>query len=116
MGGVPTSYAEIGLDYTVQVKTQKFEPRLSSGSSVGTRRRILEVTPVLYRSQGLSINGKEVPLQSLPLSGAGQVPVFTGPKIQGFLGYSRDSQITITQTQPVFFTLLSLDYKVSVGA
>jgi len=44
------------------------------------------------------------------------VPTFTGTKkTQGFLGYSRDAQITISQNQPVFFTLLALDYKVSVG-
>lgn len=35
--------------------------------------------------------------------------------MSGFLGYSRDAQITISQDQPVFMTVLSLDYKVSTG-
>jgi hypothetical protein len=44
------------------------------------------------------------------------VPTFTGvKKTQGFLGYDRDAQITISQSQPVFFTVLALDYKVSIG-
>ena len=116
LGGTPTSYAEVGLDYTVTVKTQPFEPRLSSGAVQSQRRRILEVSPVLFRSQNITINGREVPLQSLPLSGAGGVTTFSGvKKTQGFLGYDRDAQITISQSKPLFFTVLSLDYKVSVG-
>ena len=116
LGGTPTSYAEVGLDYTVTVKTQPFEPRLSSGAVQSQRRRILEVSPVLFRSQNITINGREVSLQSLPLSGAGGVTTFSGvKKTQGFLGYDRDAQITISQSKPLFFTVLSLDYKVSVG-
>jgi hypothetical protein len=116
LGGTPASYAEVGLPYTVTVKTQPFEPRLPSGTVQSHRRRILEITPVLYRSQNLTLNGREVSLQSLPLSGAGAVPTFTGvKKTQGFLGYDRDAQITISQSQPVFFTVLALDYKVSIG-
>ena len=116
LGGIPASYAEVGLDYTVTVKTQPFEPRLSSGTVQGQRRRILEVSPILFRTQNLTLNGKEIALNSVPISGAGTVPTFTGTKkTQGFLGYSRDAQITISQNQPVFFTLLALDYKVSAG-
>ncbi|MBV28048.1 MAG: hypothetical protein CMQ13_08275 [Gammaproteobacteria bacterium] len=116
MGGVPTSYAEVGINYNVTVKTQPFEPRLSSGTVQGQRRRILEVTPILHRSQNLTLNGREISLQTLPLSGSGAVPTFTGiKKTQGFLGYDRDAQITISQSQPVFFTVLAMDYKVSIG-
>ena len=117
LGAVPTSYAEVGLNFTPTVVTQPFEPRLSSGSSQSTRRRVLEITPILDNTQNLTLQGKEVNLQSLPLSGTGSVPTFTGPKKQmGFLGYSRDAKITISQSKPVFFTVLALDYKVSLGA
>jgi hypothetical protein len=116
MGGIPGTYAEVGLNFTPTVVTQPFEPRAASGSSQSTRRRILEVTPILDNTQNLTIQSKEVQLQSLPLSGTGSVPTFTGAKKQmGFLGYSRDAQITISQSKPVFFTVLALDYKVSVG-
>ena len=116
MGGTPTSYAEVGINYTVTVKTQPFEPRLPSGTVQSQRRRILEVTPVLYRSQNITLNGRDISLQTLPLSGSGAVPTFTGvKKTQGFLGYDRDAQITISQSQPVFFTVLAMDYKVSIG-
>lgn len=116
LGGTPASYAEVGLNYTVTVKTQPFEPRLSSGAVQSQKRRILEVSPILHRSQNITLNGREIPLQTLPLSGSGGVPTFSGvKKTQGFLGYDRDAQITISQSKPVFMTVLSLDYKVSVG-
>ena len=115
-GGQPTTYLEAGLDYAVEVVTNPVELRLPSGVVAGQRKRILEVTPNMYLTQNLALNGHTLPLQTIALSGAGGVSAFTGKKkTPGFLGYSRDAQITITQTQPVFFTLLSLDYKVSVG-
>jgi len=115
LGGVPTTYAEVGLNYTVTLKTNPFEPRVPGGPNQSSKRRILEVTPILYKSQNITINDRSVSLDTFPLSGLGKVPTFTGPKkTQGFLGYSLNGQITISQDQPVFFTLLSLDYKVSV--
>jgi hypothetical protein len=115
LGGVPSTYAEVGLNYTVTLKTNPFEPRIPGGANQSTKRRILEITPILYKSQNLTINDRIIALDTFPSSGAGKVPTFTGPKkTQGFLGYSTDGAITISQDQPVFFTLLSLDYKVSV--
>jgi len=115
-GGQPTTYLEAGLDYAVEVVTNPVELRLPSGVVAGQRKRILEVTPNMYLTQNLALNGHTLPLQTIALSGSGGVSAFTGKKkTPGFLGYSRDAQITISQTQPVFFTLLSLDYKVSVG-
>ena len=70
----------------------------------------------MYLTQNLTINGKSLPLQTTALLGSGGVTSFSGKKkTHGFLGYSRDAQITISQNQPVFMTVLSLDYKVSVG-
>lgn len=115
-GGTPTTYLEAGLDYDVEVKTNSVELRLPSGSVASQQKRILEVTPNLFLTQNLTINGHTTPLQSTGLSGGGGVSSFTGKKkVSGLLGYSRDAQITISQNQPVFMTVLSLDYKVSVG-
>lgn len=117
LGAVPSVYAEVGLNFDITVKTQPFEPRLSSGSQQSQKRRILEITPLLHTTQNITINGNEINLAQGSLSGSGAVPTFTGPrKTQGFRGYDRDAQITISQSQPLFLTVLALDYKVSVGA
>ena len=90
---------------------------MASGSQQSHKRRILEVTPLLFKTQNITLNGKDINLAPGSLSGSGAVPAFTGPrKTQGFRGYDRDAQITISQSQPLFLTVLSLDFKVSVGA
>ena len=115
-GGTPTTYLEAGLNFDVEVKTNPVELRLPSGSVASQQKRIVEVTPNLFLTQNLTINGNTTPLQQTGASGSGGVPSFTGKKkVSGILGYSRDAQITISQNQPVFMTVLSLDYKVSVG-
>ena len=112
----PTTFVEVGLPYTVEVKTLPAEPKLSSGVVVSRKRRILEASPVLDRTQNIAINGFEVPLETLPYT-MGSVPTtFTGRKrIAPLLGYSDTAQITFTQTQPLFATVLGVEYKLSTG-
>lgn len=106
-----TSYAEAGLNYDVEVKTMPVEARLPTGSMQTTRRRILEVSPILDRSQHLTVNGKDVGIST---STSGAATSFTGIKtIEGLAGYDTDGQITISQTKPLFFTVLGVDYKLS---
>ena len=113
----PSSYIEAGLDFTVTVKTNPVEPNLPSGRVVTQKKRILEVSPVMYRTQNLTVNGYEVPLTTLPYSGGGTVPTITGiKKMHGLVGYDTDAQVTISQSKPVFFTVLSMDFKLAVGA
>jgi hypothetical protein len=93
-----------------------FESKLASGSVQSQKRRIIEISPMLYKSQNVAVNNTDISLDTFPISGYGGVPTFTGTKkTMGFRGYTRDAQITITQTQPVFLTVLSLDFKVSIG-
>ena len=112
----PTSFVEVGLPYTVEVKTLPAEPKLSSGVVVSRKRRILEATPVLDRTQDVQINGFQCVLESFPYT-LGSVPTtFTGRKrIAPLLGYSDTAQITFTQAQPLFATVLGVEYKLSTG-
>ncbi len=81
-----------------------------------TKRRILEASPIMYQTQNLTVDGKEVPTQEI-LSGAGGVTAFTGVKtVEGLPGFSLAGQVTLSQDKPLFMTVLSLDYKVSSGA
>lgn len=113
---VPTGYTEVGLDYEVEVITNPVETKLPSGTVAGMKKRILEVSPRLFKTQNITINNRQVPLSTVPLSGTGQVPTFTGiKKTAGFLGFTEEAQITIKQDQPVFLTVLALDYKVSIA-
>ena len=66
LDAVPTTYVEVGLQYDVEVKTMPVEPRLPSGVVTSRKKRILEATPILDRTQNLAINGNEIPFREFP--------------------------------------------------
>ena len=111
-----TSY-EVGLGFSVVIKTLPAEPRLSVGVRTGFKKRILEVNAILYETQHLIINGVLVPIRTLDTVGTLDNPTiaFTGTKvINGLLGYSKEAQITVSQNLPLKLTLLGLEFKMSV--
>tara|TARA_X000001382_G_scaffold46188_1_gene31188 strand:- start:1107 stop:3140 length:2034 start_codon:yes stop_codon:yes gene_type:complete len=111
---VPTTYVEIGLHHDVLAKTLPAEPKLASGTMVGRKKRIVAVSPVLNQTQNIAINGNEVSLKQFPYTLDSSETLFTGRKrVTPILGFSEEAQISITQTKPLFFTLLSLEYSVS---
>lgn len=111
----PDTYIELGLDYTPVIKTNPVETQLPSGTVSGMKKRCLDATLNLYLTENITLNGNNVPLNTFPAT-LGTNPIFTGKKrIMPLMGYDRDGQLTISQNAPLFFTLLSLEYKVSTA-
>jgi len=115
--GAATSSYQVGLDYTISVKTMPTEPVLQSGSVQGVRKRIVQVDAILNETKELVINGKQISFRNF---GPGvldtAIDAFTGVKTaHGILGYSATGQITLTQNVPLPMTVLGLEYKLSVG-
>jgi len=111
----PTTLGEVGMPFDVEVKTMPVDLRIQTGTRIGFKKRIVEVNALIYKTQNLVINGNLVPIRTL---GAGvldtAVPEFTGTKVlHGILGYSNEGQITVTQSAPMKFTLLGLEYKLA---
>ena len=105
---VPTAYIEIGLDYIPEVKTLPVELKLSSGNIIAQRKRIVEATANMYLTQNLTLNGNDF------IFTAGDF--YTGLKRRKpMLGYDKKGQMTFSQSEPLFFTLLGIEFKVSVG-
>ena len=110
-----TSY-EVGLPISVYVKTMPAEVKLQTGSRVSFKKRIVEISAVVNKTQNLIINDQPVafrlfdnPMLDDP------IPEFTGIKrINGVLGYSREQSIELSQDLPVKMNLLGLDYRVAV--
>lgn len=101
-------FMEIGIDYTPTIKTMPVELKLPSGNVVAQKKRIVETTAQLYLSQNMTINGSDMPFTAATF--------FTGKRRRKpMLGFDRMGQITVSQSAPLFFTLLGLEYKVSVG-
>ena len=128
---VATTYMEIGLEFpsftdtladdasktTPLIRTMPVETRLPSGPVTGNKKRIVKASLILDNTQNIKINGSEVPMRQLGADFLDQgIDKFTGTKSVGpFLGYDFKGQIEITQSQPMFMTLLNLDYRVSVA-
>ena len=112
-----TSY-EIGIPYTLEIKTMPVEPRLQSGNIKGFKKRILEVNAEVYQSQAMTVNGQLVAFRQLGENFLDQsIAKFTGVKKVGpLLGFDDEGIITISQTAPLDLNVLALDYKISVGA
>ena len=111
-----TSY-EVGLPFSVTVKTMPIEPRLQSGVRTAFKKRIVEVNALLYETQHLLVNNNLVPIRAFNQVNTLDNPVipFTGQKqVGGILGWSETAQITVTQTLPLKMTLLGLEYKVNL--
>lgn len=125
------TYVEVGLEYptysddlvddatktTPLVRTMPVETRLGSGPVTGFLKRVISVNAILDDTQNMTINGDVLPFRRLDNDNLDSgIAFFTGTKEAGpFLGYNKEGKIEITQSGPLFFTLLALDYKVSVG-
>ena len=117
MDAIPATYCEAGLDFTPKIKTMPVEAKLPSGNIIASKKRIVDATAIIYLTQNLRINGKEIDFLLGDTYNVGDgLPFFTGQKRRKpILGYTKNGQITFTQSQPLFFTLLAAEYKVSVG-
>jgi hypothetical protein len=111
-----TSY-EVGLPFTVYLKTMPVEIKLQTGSRIGFKKRITEVNVVVYKTQHMKINNQLLPFRNFdgPLLDI-PVPEFTGTKrVNGILGYNKEAAIEVQQTLPLKMTLLGIEYKVAVN-
>jgi hypothetical protein len=112
-----TASYEIGLPIAVEARTMPVDVKLQTGTRVGFKKRIVEVNALVLETQHMKINGIEVPFRTFDTAGIldTDIPEFTGTKIlNGILGYSNEAKITITQTYPLKFTLLGMEYKIAV--
>ncbi len=113
-----TSSYEIGIPYDIEIKTMPVQVQGGASLSMkGVKKRILEVNADLFQTQAMSINDQVVAFRSFgeDVLDTSVVP-YTGIKTIGpLLGFDYLGEITITQSVPLNFNLLALDYKISVG-
>jgi hypothetical protein len=99
---------EAGLGYVSRLKTLR--PEVAGlGTVQGNRKRVASIILRVYKSVGLTLNGKVIPFRrgADPL-GTG-TPPFTGDLApETNLGWGTDGQIEIEQPQPLPLTLLGL--------
>ena len=109
---LPTNAAyktiEIGLGYTSKIKTLKVEAGSQAGTAQGRKKRYNEVMVRLLKSVGVTINGDQLPFRTSATPMGQDIPEFTGDKRVSNLGWDREGQIEIKQTQPLPMTVLGI--------
>jgi len=104
---------EVGLEYRLEVRTMPVNIQFQSGPINTKMRRILKVSVQLYEASGVSINGQQLPVRSFGVGVLGSgLGSFTGIKTVPLLGYSKHTQVTLTQDDPMPMTLLGLTLEV----
>jgi len=106
--------AEVGLNFNTEVKTMPVNITLQSGPINSKKRRILKVSAQLHKSSGVKVNGRALPERTFGNGLGESVTPFTGIKTIPMLGYSKTTQVTVTQTDPLPMTLLGLTLEVQV--
>tara|TARA_R110000772_G_scaffold54324_1_gene124059 strand:+ start:8328 stop:10565 length:2238 start_codon:yes stop_codon:yes gene_type:complete len=93
--------AEIGLKFDVTLTTNPLDIATGSGPVTGTPRRIGSVVVDLHDTLSATVNGANLVLRNVTDDLSLQVNAFTGKKEFRLMGYSRDPQITVTQSAPL---------------
>ena len=110
---LPSTFAsktiEVGLGYSSKLKTLRVESGASAGSvAQGRKKRYNEVIVRFLNTVGATINGDQIPFRSSADEMGAPIPAFTGDKKVTNLGWDREGQITVEQTQPLPMTVLGI--------
>ena len=109
---LPSTFADrtvkVGLGYVSTIKTMRVEAGAEAGTAQGRKKRYNEVLVRLYKVVGVTINGDQMPFRTSATPMGTNIPEFIGDKRVSNLGWDRDGQVTIQQTQPLPMTILGI--------
>lgn len=105
----------VGLKYTSRMLTLSPESQLRDGTMQGRRMRYSKLQLRLLETQGLHVNGKEIPFRSAADPMGQAIPPFTGIKAISLQGYEDDCPVLIEQRHPLPCTVLSFMGTLEVG-
>ena len=99
---------EVGLGYVSTLKTMRPEGGSQAGTSQGRKKRYNEIIVRLLKTVGATINGDQIPFRTSANAMGESITEFTGDKRVTNLGWDRDGQIVVQQTQPLPMTVLGI--------
>lgn len=111
----PVSRADVGLPYTSRLKDLRPALNTQQGTLYALPIGPAETTVTLLESLGLNINGDVVPFRQATDPIDVPPPIYTGEKDVRTMGWDRDAQVLIEQTQPLPCTVLAITRTLEVG-
>lgn len=113
--GLNFPIVDIDTDSRVFIKSMPINLDLGNGNTtIGSKKRISEVTAMLYKTSHLIINKNNVAIRRLGVDTLNSgVPLLTeNLTVTGILGWDEEVNVSIGQTLPLPLTLLGMAYKV----
>jgi hypothetical protein len=93
--------AYVGYSFIPELKTLPIDGQVSNGPLTGTPRRITSVILDLFDTLSVSVDGTDMIIRNVNDDFASARSSFSGKKEFFVLGFSRDPQVTISQTVPL---------------
>lgn len=100
--------AEIGFGFPVELKTNPLDIATQSGPTTGLLRALGRVVLDLNNTLSISVNDKVLQTRNVTDDFSTTRNPITGKREMRLLGYSRDPQITITQSAPLSLQVNSI--------
>ena len=104
---------QVGFGFDVEIKTNPIDLSLSGGPLTGEPRTLSKVILDLNSTLSVSVNDKKLIMRKVNSDMSQARAAVTGKKEFYLLGYSRDPQVTITQTAPLFLQVNGIVAEVS---
>ena len=105
---------EIGLAYTPVISTLAPEFQLNDGVSVGQKRRIVRAVLDLYQTLDVKAKGTKILIRNVTSNFALQPDPVTARREVNLLGWGTEGSVTITQDEPLPFSLNGILLEVEV--
>ena len=114
--GFPFPIVDEDSESRVYIETMPIETDLSDGTSVGQKKRIVEVTVLIYETSHIIVQKNKTSIRRLGIDHLdAPVPKLTeNMQIKGLLGWDDEITVSVGQTLPLPMQLLGLAYKVRV--
>ena len=106
--------AEIGFSFPIELKTNPLDIQSGSGPTTGMLRGLGRVILDLNNTLSISVNNKVLQTRNVTDDFSVARTPITGKKEMRLLGYSRDPQITITQSAPLSVQVNSIIAEVQI--
>jgi hypothetical protein len=110
----PVTSVEIGLAYTPVISTLAPEFQLDDGVSVGQKRRIVRVVLDLFETLDVKAKGTKILIRNVTSNFALQPDAVTARREVYLLGWGTEGSVTITQDEPLPFSLNGILLEVEV--
>lgn len=105
---------QVGYGFDIELKTNPIDLNTQIGPLTGKRRSLSSVILDLQNTLSVSVNGKKLIIRKVNNDFSQPREPVNGKREFYMMGYSRDPQVTITQTAPLFLQVNGIVVEVSL--